>query len=645
MIVKMKKVSMVVQTKDKEITLDSLRELGLIHLEDFQCFSPEAEAASTELNRAATACLVLSEFEPKKETPAISLDGRQATETVLRLNEELHSLKDSINSLDKQIADLEKWGDFEPEDIQFLARKGCHVRIYTAFGEQVEDIPQDDVVILRKEKNCVVFAHVTRSPDSLEGFEEFAIPDKSLSTLKAERNELLTRINECKEKLTDCYGLRPVLQQYELEMGSELEYQVAKANVLEEGNLTAIVGYLPADQVENLKDWAGRNSVAIAVADPDQGDAIPTLVRNPRWLKMIEPVFDFLGTVPGYRELNVSFFFFAFFIIFFAMIIGDAAYGIIFLLGGILAVCLSVVKKKKPPLLGCLFTVMGLGTVAWGAMNGQWFGAPELIRGTFLEKLVVTQLTDGINVYNPAGELYQSLSGQDIIMLICFVIALIHLTIAQVWNFLLNLAYRSLKAVAQFGWMCVNFGLFYLVLSMVMYFDLDEVFATGGLIGEVSIRLILGGLALVLLFGSQEGKFVKGVLGGLKNFLPTALGTISAFGDIISYIRLFAVGLAGFEIAKSFNVMAGGLLEGNTFILGVIVLLLGHTLNFILCCLGVLVHGIRLNMLEFSGRLGIEWSGHSYKPFKNPVDSYAAASEEEITSSPASTVLNKGLKV
>jgi V/A-type H+/Na+-transporting ATPase subunit I len=381
----------------------------------------------------------------------------------------------------------------------------------------------------------------------------------------------------------------------------------------------------------------------MSVADPDdEDDSIPTLVRNPRWLKMIEPVFDFLGTVPGYRELNVSFFFFAFFIIFFAMIIGDAAYGVIFLLGGLLAVSLSKVKKRKPPLLGWLFTVLGLATVAWGAMNGSWFGSFELIRGTFLEKLVVSQLTEGINIYNPAGELYQSLSGQDVIKLLCFIIALIHLTIAQVWNFLLELANRSLKAVAQLGWMCVNFGLFYLVLSMVMYFDLDGVFATGGLIGQVSIILILGGLALVLLFGSQEGNFVKGVLGGLKDFLPTALGTVNAFGDIISYIRLFAVGLAGAEIAKSFNAMAGGLLEGNTFILGVLVLLLGHTLNFVLCCLGVLVHGIRLNMLEFSGRLGIEWSGQSYKPFKNPKGSYAATSEGEMISPPASTVLNKG---
>ena len=643
MIVKMKKVSMVVQTKDKEFTLDSLRELGLIHLENFQCSSPEVEAVSAQQNRAVAADLVLAEFKSKKEAPAASIDPRQATETVLRLNEALHSYKNRLISLYKQVADLEKWGDFEPSDFQFLAQKGCFVKIYTVFGDQADDIPRDDVVILRKEKNRAVFAHITREPVSLDGFEEFIFPDRSLRAIKAEIIELLKRIDEHKEKLCDCYALRPVLKQYAADLESELEYHVAKANMLEEGYLTAIVGYIPVDQAQRVKDWAARSSVAIAVAEPDEDDSIPTLVRNPRWLKMIEPIFDFLGTVPGYRELNVSFFFFVFFVLFFAMIIGDAAYGVIFLLGGLLTVGLSVVKKKKTPLLGWLFTVLGLATMAWGTMNGAWFGHPELIRGTFLEKLAVTQLTEGINVYTPAGELYQKLSGQDVIKLLCFMIALIHLTIAQVWNFLLNLANRSLKAVAQLGWMGVNFGLFYLVLSMVMYFDLDGVFATGGLIGRVSITLILGGLALVLLFGSQEGHFVKGVLGGLNDFLPTALGTVNAFGDIISYIRLFAVGLAGAEIAKSFNTMAGGLLEGNTFLLGALVLLLGHTLNFVLCCLGVLVHGIRLNMLEFSGRLGIEWSGQRFKPFKHRAEPYAVASEGEMLSPPAAAAYNKVL--
>ncbi len=643
MIVKLKKVSMVVQTKDKDITLNSMRELGLVHLENnVQCSSWETEAVSNELSRAQSAYYLLAEFKTKRNTATSPPDPRELTNTVLKLHEGMISQKSNSVSIDKKIAELGKWGDFDPEDFAFLAQKGYFTRIYITYGEQ--NIPSgDDVIILQKGKNSTVFAHVTRNPNCLLDFEEFVIPEKSLSALKVEKNKHLAQINNYQEKLTDCYAYRPILQQYIAEMESELEYQVVKANLLDEGRFTAVVGYIPEDQTERLKDWAGRRSVAIAIADPAEEDAIPTLVRNPKWLKVVEPIFDFLSIVPGYRELNISFFFFVFFIVFFAMIIGDAAYGIIFALGGLLSIFISLVKKKKPPLLGYLFTVLGLGTIAWGAINGAWFGAPEMIEGTFLEKLMVPQVTEGINVYTPTGELYRSLSGQDVIMLLCFSIGLVQLTIAQVWNFMRELAQRSLRALSQFGWVCVNLGLFYLVLSMVMYFDLDEVFATGGLIGQICVALIFGGLALVFFFGSQEGNLIKGFIGGLKDLLPTALDTVSAFGDIISYIRLFAVGLAGAEIARSFNVMAEGLLEGNTIILGILILLLGHTLNFILCCLGVLVHGIRLNVLEFSGRLGLEWTGHSFKPFQNPVSSYAAILEEKIISSPASAVLDKGL--
>ena len=278
----------------------------------------------------------------------------------------------------------------------------------------------------------------------------------------------------------------------------------------------------------------------------------------------------------------------------------------------------SKFKKEKPPLAVVLFTILGLATVIWGSMIGSWFGSPELIKGTFLEKLVIRQLTEGFSFYTPAGEFYKVLSGQDVIMLLCFIIAIFHLTIAQVWNFLRALAQRSLQALGQVGWMFINFGLFYLVLDMVARFNLDQALGAGGLVTSISFNIIIVGLALIILFGSQRprGNFFKGLLGGLGDLPSTILGSISAFGDIISYVRLFAMGLAGAEIAKAFNNMAGDLLSGNTFIFGVLILLVGHTFNFILCSLGVLVHGIRLKMLEFSGRLGIQWSGQDYEPFR-----------------------------
>ncbi|NLC51040.1 MAG: hypothetical protein GX764_01880 [Firmicutes bacterium] len=618
MIVKMKKTFMVIQAKDKEATLNSLRELGVLHLEDFQFSSPAVEAVTAERSRVAAAYHFLADFKSREEASPLFSDPREVTEKVLELCEALQEAEDKAISLAKEISDLEKWGDFDPEDFNLLASKGYCVKVYTAPQEQLEQVSdlKGDIVILQKGKVSVTFAVIAREPFSLENFEEFTLPAKSLSTLIAERKQLMMQIKGIKAEASRYHAARPLLKQYMDYLNAELEYEVARANVVEEGNLAAIVGYIPVDQVELVKTWAARQAIGIAITDPAEDDHVPTLIRNPRWLEIIKPVFNFLGTVPGYRELDISLFFLSFFILFFAMIINDAAYGAIFFLGGLGVVLFSKFNKRRHPLVAALFTCLGLATVVWGTLNGSWFGSPELIKGTFLEKLVYPPFIEGFSVYNPSGELYTVLTGQDVIKLLCFVIALIHLTIAQVWNFLQELANRSLKAVAQFAWIGINFGLFYLVLNMVMYFDLDQALGAGGLIGRVSLILILGGLGLVVLFGSQQGNFAKGILAGLGDLLPTALDTVSAFGDLISYIRLFAVGLAGAEIASSFNNMASGLLEGNTFIIGVLILVFGHALNFVLCILGVLVHGIRLNMLEFSGRLGMEWSGREFRPFK-----------------------------
>ncbi len=621
MIAEMKQISMVVQTKDKETTLDALAELGLVHLENFQYSSSEVDEALARKNRAEDAYNFLLSFKNKDDLSPPALEPSEAVEEALQLKEDLLTATEQKEALEKQIGGLESWGDFNPADFEFLANKGYHLRIYTAAGGKSEDLDEieGDVVILWEDKKELAFAHLTREPVKLDDYEELNLPPKSLSAMQAEKDSIAKKIAELMEKAESYYALGPALRSHLEELDSNLQYWIAKANTVDEGNLTAIVGYVPAAETEPVQNWAGKNSVALAITEPETIESVPTQIRNPRWLEIVKPVFKFMGTVPGYDELDISLVFLCFFTVFFAMIIGDAAYGCVFFLAGLgLVFYYSKSKKEKPPLAAVLFTVLGLGTIIWGSITGSWFGSPELIEGTFLEKLVISQLTEGFKFYTPAGELYKVLSSQDVITLLCFIIAIFHLTIAQVWNFLLALAQRSLQALGQVGWMLINFGLFYLVLDMVGRFNLDQALGTGDLIASLSVNIIIAGLVLIILFGSQRrsGNFFKGLLNGLGDLPSTLLGSISAFGDIISYIRLFAMGLAGAEIASAFNNMAGDLLSGYTFIFGVLILLVGHTFNFVLCSLGVLVHGIRLKMLEFSGRMGIQWSGQEYDPFR-----------------------------
>jgi V/A-type H+-transporting ATPase subunit I len=122
----------------------------------------------------------------------------------------------------------------------------------------------------------------------------------------------------------------------------------------------------------------------------------------------------------------------------------------------------------------------------------------------------------------------------------------------------------------------------------------------------------------VILFGEQDSEitFIKGVLKGVGGAFTTFLDAISGFSNIISYIRLFAVGMSSFYIASSFNNLASPMLKGWTIPFGLIIIAIGHGLNLVMALLSVVVHGIRLNMLEFSGQLGMEWTGIEYNPFR-----------------------------
>ena len=176
----------------------------------------------------------------------------------------------------------------------------------------------------------------------------------------------------------------------------------------------------------------------------------------------------------------------------------------------------------------------------------------------------------------------------------------------------------SLKILGDIGAILELVGMYYLVLSFVVN---PTVFSLGLVIqgipvGTVAIALIGVGFALSFVFSNYEGSVIKSILASLANIITVLLGVVNVFSDIISYIRLWAVGLAGAAISATVNQLAGPLLGNFMFmILAIVLLVFGHGLNMILNVLSVIVHGIRLNTLEFSSHLDMSWSGYKFKPF------------------------------
>jgi V/A-type H+-transporting ATPase subunit I len=310
---------------------------------------------------------------------------------------------------------------------------------------------------------------------------------------------------------------------------------------------------------------------------------------------MVRPVFEFLGTVPGYKEKDISLFFLVFFSLFYGMIVGDAAYGLLFLGVSFLIRWLGPRSRSKTRFANMLFCT-SLATIAWGAMTGTWFGIESnIIAATPVLSWVMVPALVATAKYDPA----------TLLMHICLIIGSVHLTLAHLWAFLAK--WPKLKAWADIGWIGVIWGGFFVIRYLVLRIEL---FAAA--------PWILGaGFLMVILFSEQEGKVVKGMLIGLAKFPFTALSGVSAMADVISYVRLFALGLASVKVSQAFNSIAVGMgFEFPAVLAAVLILFFGHALNLTLGIMSIIVHGIRLNMLEFSGHLGLEWNGREYKPFR-----------------------------
>nr|HPN84507.1 hypothetical protein [Victivallales bacterium] len=298
--------------------------------------------------------------------------------------------------------------------------------------------------------------------------------------------------------------------------------------------------------------------------------------------RIIRPVFEFIGVEPGYDELDVSVCFLFFFSIFFAMLVGDAGYGCLFLASAIFAkMKFRNEAKLKLPLN--LFIVLSISTIIWGALGGSWFSIPS-------DKLPVPMR--GIDALtNPETK-------DGLIQTICFILAGLHLSLARIWR---GVLLGSWKSLGQFGWAMVIWANFFVIKGLLV---------DGGKLPTSLLAIVYPLAFLLLLAFYVDWKN----LGDIFNF-PFAV--IGSFTDVLSYIRLYAVGLAGYYLALNTNQIGAMLFTGPLMsVAGVIVIFLGHSLNIVLCFLGVLVHGIRLNTLEFSNHMELQWKGFKYNPLK-----------------------------
>ena len=637
MIVPMKKVSLIIMGDKKSETLKKLRKLGILHIESLEGSGKKLEELKSRVSLLEAALFSISEKKNKKikQEKADVSKAISVSEEIVALEDEKKLYSAEKIALATELDRLSDWGELEPEKLDALAEKGIDISLYEMPKAEYDNLGENlKTLSLQKTKSSVKFLLIKTGAEgeneavhSLKAYR-LEIPAASTAEIRQKAENLNNRIKEIDEKISSFAGCTDGIKKAIKACEKEIEFEVYATGMANESlsdvTVSYFTGYVEEENLECLKKTAKENSWGLLVEDPTEEDNVPTKLKNNKFVSLIYPLTDFLGTVPGYFEYDISGWFLGFILIFFGIIFGDGGYGLLISAVTGILIAKSLASKKKVPPAFLLIGLFGLSTILWGTLTCTWFGlSPEQLP-EWLQKISVPVISNvyADRIWYPPwtnGE-YGLTTAQNL-QIFCFSLALVQLTVAHIKVAARNR--KSIRILGDIGSIMQLIGIFYVVLSFVVN---AEVFSFGLVIGGIPVGtaalvLVIAGFVMSFVFSNYEGNIVKSILESLKNIVSVLLGVVNVFSDIVSYIRLWAVGLAGAAISATVNELASPLLGNFLFmIIAIVLLVFGHGLNMILNVLSVIVHGIRLNTLEFSSHLDMSWSGHKFKPFEEQIE-------------------------
>jgi len=585
MIQPMQRVFLAARQADRQAVLAALYAAGVVHVEPARAdaVKPSVELAR-DLARSEKALQAIDAVKPATDaaaappgTPARLIDEIHAQ---LVLIERLHNDRQELM---RELSQVKPWGRISQSDLEKLKGVGlrvCFCLCPTAYVK--ESITSDIIHVAGAHDGTSAVLAVsrgtieTRLPAQVipAPARDAAEIEAALATLREEERRLANGLRELAMRRDD-------VRSYIDELKERLTFHNVETGLAEEGPVFILQGWVPENRIEALHTALDgvRLSVGVMAQQPADEDAPPTAFSNSPWVRPIECLFSLLGVTPGYREADISPAFLPFLVIFTAMLIADAGYGIV-AFTALLAARRPLIAKGVPEQALTLFTILFGGVAVYGIVANSWFGA-GLMEVSFLSRL---------------GKILNCPTDELLLKKMCFLIGAVHLTIAHVWK--IRRAPIGLATIAEAGWVLFIWAMWALVEVLV-----NESPAPGWMLPLFGVSLVM-----IVIFTDFSWNLFLTIAKGLG---AVALNAAAFLGDIISYIRLWAVGLAGGVLAASFNEMARPL----PLLIMVLILIVAHLLNFALGLVAVFAHGVRLNLLEFSNHLGMEWTGRGYDPF------------------------------
>ena len=580
MITQMKKYTFLVFHREYEAFLEQLRDAGVVHV---------TEKAAGTADDAHLQELLVSAEQTRK------LIAQGAPDQLLT---EKTNLEQRIMATQKEADKMAVWGDFSTERIEQLKAAGYTLRYFTCpkknFDEQFG-------IIVAEQGSTVYFVQVNNDGEAPEGCQEQYLSQKSAADLLKDvegLNGLLVAQNArielwAKENI-------PALETKLVEIKQQIDWQRVTLNTDSEadGSLKILEGFCPADQAPALNQLLDKQEVYYQEEDPHVEDNTPIKLRNNKFTKLFESLTGMYGW-PNYNEYDPTPILAPFFLLFFALCMGDCGYGIMLIIFGLL------VAKKKLNIamfegLGPIITVLGVGTTVVGFFLGTFMGF-DLYAVEWMPQVLKNVMIKGS--VSVAGMTY------DLQMVLALGIGVFHICLAMVVKAICSTQQLGFKEnIANWAWtLLIVGGLIVTILGMTVL--PQEVFKWA--IITVAIVSALG----IYVFNTPGRNPLINIGSGLWDTYNMATGIL---GDVLSYIRLYALGLAGGKLGEAFNTL-GEMVLGDSIVSWVpfvLIFAIGHILNLAMSALGAFVHPLRLTFVEYFKNAGYEGKGTLYQPFK-----------------------------
>jgi len=660
MITPMKKHTFLVFHREYMEFLEQLGSLGVLHViergeaeRDDRLDEKEARLARIHdiLDLLQT---IEKEFDQAARVHPRSVEADDMIREVEQLEEKIDLLNHQIEEIRKEKEKFEPWGNYDPGVIRSLEQSGyipwllkCSARQYDPAWEK-----RDDLYLISKEGGHVYLLLLAKPGDEpgIEA-EYHRPPDRSLEQIVRELESTEGQKDALREKLAGMARTVPKLldgtiRQLESEISlMEVYHETRKAS----GDALMILeGWVPAKSEKQVSQLAEEMHAVNLVTSPEEGEQPPVELRNGRFSKLFEPISK-LFDLPAYGEMDLTPYFAPFFMLFFGFCLGDAGYGVFFIL---FATILKFrVKKELKPILS-LTQYLGVATILFGLLSGTFFGVNLIDSGytltaSSIEKIQAEEMPAGLiaDLRTLEGEYYKS--REDFSAAVGSAIG--EESMQQYNVSILKSAEAGIPLVSRFRHLMQDsLSMFYLALLIggvqIIFGIFIKIFNITRQRGFKYALSTLGWFILILalilnatLLRENEGSYVfyglLGVSGVLIFFLNNPGKNIFAqfgagiwdsygmvtgiFGDLLSYIRLFALGISSAILGFVFNDISLQLLNipyvGWFFFL--VLLLAGHSINLFLATLGGFIHPMRLTFVEFYKNAGFQGGGKKYQPF------------------------------